>query len=158
MKSLITTAEWEFGTLWWSASHLYCSWEQACKTFQIVLLLFYVFSSLFNSCNKLSWCKLYVSVGIGIKIHSNVEDEIYIIFFLFYSKLDYTWQYLVWNVAEVGTKTPICRQKPRRSLRVSNHSALSQTNRFPCCLLFVSLLLTSMRNGAKSGGSLFFLF
>jgi len=58
---------------------------------------------------------------------------------------------------EVGTMAPMCRQKPRLSLRFSGHSALTQSNRFPCCLLFVRLLLTSIRNKAKSGGSLFLL-
>lgn len=139
MNSFITTAEWKSGKLWWSVSRWYCSWEQAYKPFQVVPLTFCVFSSLFNSCNKLSWRKLYVSIVIATKMHSNIEDDILNFFFLL--KVDCTWQYLMWNIVEMGIVTFTCRQKPKHSLRASSHSALIQINSFPCCLLFVSLPL-----------------
>lgn len=75
--SLITHAAWAFDALWWGMYHLYQSWEQANKISQIVPLFFWVFSSVFNCCNKMPWCKLYVSVGIGkIKMHSNSDNDL----------------------------------------------------------------------------------
>lgn len=90
MKPIITAELWGFGTLWWRACHVTCSREQACRSFQIDPLLFYGCKLLFSSCKKPSWPKPYLRKGIGIKIHSKIENYITFLNLLLQNGLDMT--------------------------------------------------------------------